>query len=83
VLAGVAVPAGERAVAAVSSDVRAATIPGASGGGVLRRKTDDDAPLESSDTDTPKACEQAPPTQPNKTSGGRVCHNTIGNIFCT
>jgi hypothetical protein len=46
---------------AVSSGVRVAATPGASGGGAPRRATDDD---------TPMAGGQAPMALPNRTSGG-------------
>jgi hypothetical protein len=58
---GVAVPSGERAAVAVSSGVRAAAIPGASGCGTPRRATDGDAPM---------ADGQAPTALLNRTSGG-------------
>jgi hypothetical protein len=51
---------GRAAAAAVSSGVRAAAIPGASGCGVPRRTTGGDAPM---------ADGQAPTALPNRTSG--------------
>jgi hypothetical protein len=42
-------------VATVPSGLRAAAIPGASGGGALRQAIGDDAPLGSSDGDSPEA----------------------------
>jgi hypothetical protein len=58
---GVVVPSGKRAAAAVSSGVRATTIPGASGGGAPKRSTGGDAPM---------AGGQGPTVLPNQTSGG-------------
>jgi hypothetical protein len=58
---GVTVPSGERAAAAVSSDVGVAAIPGASGCGTPRPATGSDAPM---------ADGQAPTMLPNWTSGG-------------
>jgi hypothetical protein len=57
---GVAVPSGERAVAAVSSSVRVTTIPWASGCGAHRQATGGDAPM---------ADEQASTAFPNRTGG--------------
>jgi hypothetical protein len=57
----VVVSSGERATAAVSSDVQATAIPGASGCGAPRRATGGDAPM---------ADGQAPTALPNWTSGG-------------
>jgi hypothetical protein len=71
----VAVPSGERAAVAVSSGVRAAAIPGASGCGAPRRATDDDAPM---------ADWQAPTALLSRTSGnsggflGRASSGNLG-----
>jgi hypothetical protein len=58
---GVMVPSSERTTMAVSSDVRAMAIPGASGCGAPKRATGGDALM---------ADEQATTTLPNRTSGG-------------
>jgi hypothetical protein len=71
----VAVPLGERAAVAVSSGVRAATVPGASGCGTPRRATSDDAPMANG---------QAPTAPLNRTSGdgggflGRASGGNLG-----
>jgi hypothetical protein len=58
--------------------VRAAAIPWASGGGILRRATAGDAPLGTSDGDAPEVGVQAAMALPKRTSGGGILRRATG-----